>query len=994
MMVLGFASATLAAATNSAWFAHVWDSEGGLPDNNVIGVAQTPDGYLWVATPSGLARFDGIRFQDFSPTNFPGVPNRVVRALLGSRTGGLWLAMDRGPVVGVNAGIARVFTAANGLPDLVAQTLVEGGDGALWITYAGGTVCRIQDGRVTFFAEQDGLPAGPVCSLARDNQGRVWFAKGNQIGMFRDGRFQTLLRVGKLTTRLGTRQAGGVWICSDTRLFQYDEGSPLKDLGAFQPERPGAEPTVLLEDHNGAVWMGTSASGLFRYDGVTFENVATSHREIASLAEDREGNLWVGTGGGGLNQLQPRAVELEGAQAGLPFEAVQSICEDGQGVLWAATQNGLLVCRTDGRWHTASTNANWPGGGATCVTADRAGAVWIGTRDRQLYCWREGHFSSWGKTEGLEGQTIHTLLVSTSGDLWIGEEGPNAVQCLRAGQLRSFKLPPDIRLIRAMAEDAAGRIWIGTSKGVLLCISGDQLSDETAHTSPSLLSIRCLAATPDGTLWIGYAGWGVGRLKEEHYARIHADQGLYDDYVSQIVVDGQGWLWFGANHGIFKVRQQELDAVAEGRATRVRSIHYGRGEGLPSLQANYGESPGALRSRDGRLWIPMRTALAVVHPDKLHKNTEPPPVLIERVGVDGRSVAWYGSVLPVPEVDGRKILDLRAPRAGLRLHPQHRKLEFEFTALSFVATENVHFRYQLEGLDEDWLDAGTQRSVSYSRLAAGDYRFRVKACNNDGVWTETGATLGFTVAPFAWQTWWFRLSTLAGFTASVVAIVRYVSFRRLRLKLRVLEQQAALYKERARIAKDIHDDLGGSLTQISLLSELARQDSAAPDKTEEHVRHISTTARQVIKSLDEIVWAVNPRNDTLPHLIDYIGQFAVEFLRAANIRCRVDLPDHPPQQTVSAEARHNLFLAMKEALNNVVRHTRASEVWLRVSITEESLRMAIEDNGQGFAHVPDNAHADGLRNMRQRMEEIGGQFHLESQPQAGTRISLLLPWRR
>jgi signal transduction histidine kinase len=282
--------------------------------------------------------------------------------------------------------------------------------------------------------------------------------------------------------------------------------------------------------------------------------------------------------------------------------------------------------------------------------------------------------------------------------------------------------------------------------------------------------------------------------------------------------------------------------------------------------------------------------------------------------------------------------------------------------------------------------------ASYSRLTSGHYQFRVEAANGDGSWNEARVPLRFVVAPFFWQTWWFLVGTLTLFAVCVVAVVRYVSFRRLRRKLEILAQQAALDKERTRIARDLHDDLGGSLTQVKQLYELALRNHASPDKMRQYLQQGLLTTQSGIKALDETVWAVNPHNDSLPYLIDYIGQSAVEFLHAADIRCRADLPPNPPARTISAEARHNLFLAVKEALNNVVRHAHASEVQLQASVTEESLTLAIKDNGQGFVRAPDNFTADGLRNMRQRMEEIGGQFSVESQPGTGTNISLVYFW--
>jgi signal transduction histidine kinase/streptogramin lyase len=900
--------------------------------------------------------------------------------------------LDRGAVVCLDGRSSRAFVA--GLPTLIPSTLAEDAADSIWISYRGGAVCRLEKGQITSFTAQDGLPDGSdICALTSDNKGRIWFSKSGQCGIFHDGKFQTLLRFEPLPSRLGAAKPGGVWLCSGFHLYRVDERNQPVDFGEFHPARAGTVATALLEDSDGAVWIGTSYSGLFRHDDSGFSAIETSHAEIMDLEEDHEGNLWVGTAGGGLNRIRRRAVTLEGTESGLPFAAVQSLCEDTAGTLWAVTQNGVLTRRVSDKWESLSGTGNWPQD-VTCVTSDGHGGLWIGGHNRTLYCWRDGRFVDWGEPKELRGQTIHTLLVSRDGALWLGEETPQALQRLRNGQLQTFEVPQDIRIIRATAEDAAGNIWAGTSKGVLLRVSGERLTDETPRRPDELASIRCLYATPDGSLWVGYAGWGVGRLRGGHYAEIRTEHGLYDDYISHILADSHGWLWFGANRGIFKVRQADLADLAEGRSARVRSIHYGRGERLPSLQGTFGDSPDVVRSRDGRLWIPMRTALAVVDPKQLGESPAVPPTLLNRVSLDERTVAWYGGVLPMPERPGTKVVDLRSPPVNLHLPPAHRRLEFEFAALSFAASENVQFRYRLEGIDENWRENGTQRVASYSRLPAADYRFHVQACNNAGIWNGAEATVSFVVAPFFWQTWSFRLAALSGFTLALIALVRYVSFRRLRLRLRQLEQQAALHKERARIAKDIHDDLGANLTQISLLSELTRQDMAEPDKAGGHLQKISLTSRQVIKSLDEIVWAVNPRNDTLAHLIDYSGQFAIDYLGVAGIRCRLDFPEQPPPREVSTDVRHNLFLAVKEALHNIVKHAHATEVWLRISASEHGLQIVIEDNGCGFDRAPDDAWADGLRNMRQRLAELGGQCRIESQAGTGTKVTFAAPWPR
>jgi signal transduction histidine kinase/streptogramin lyase len=992
-LIVTRATAAPAESTNSGWEFHVWQTSDGLPNNNVTGLAQTPDRYLWVANASRLARFDGVQFETFVPASFGANWTQKIRILLRSRNGGLWLATDHGALAFLKGGQAQLFT--NDLPDVSAQTLTEDDGGGLWITYNPGIIYRIKDGKAANLGSEAGLPPGAVSSLARDNRGRMWFAQSGQgdghVGLFRDGRFETLVHFGPGIMRLATARSGGIWICAGFHLFKYNEGGPLQDLGTFAPESVRAKPNILLEDSRDALWIGTSDSGLFRYNDSHFEKVPTSHPQISDLREDREGNLWVATSGGGLNRLRPRAVELESverAEQGLPFETIVSLCEGANGILWGATQNGVLAWRSNGVWSAIVPSADWPSNDVSCVAADQTGGVWVGTRNNALYCLKAGHFTAWKKDDGLRGSIVRSLLATSTGDVWLGED-TRVLQCLRDGKLRSFDLPPNVRHIRALAEDTAHNIWVGTSGGLLLRVTNDIVIDETPKTALEGRSVRNLYATPDGSVWIGYASAGLGRFKDGRFTRITTVQGLYDNSISQIVADDQGWLWLGSDRGIFKLKEGMFRAFAEGRADRVLCTHYGRDEGLLSLQASFDAAPGAIRSRDARLWIPMRTALAVINPDDLPESRESPRVIIRRVAMDEQTVALYGGVMPVHDV-----ATLPSPDPDLSLPARHRRVEFEFSGLNFSAPENVHFRYRLEGFDENWIESDAQRSAVYPRLSAGDYRFNVAACNSDGVWSEADVPLAFAVTPFFWQTWWFRAMTIMAFTVMVAAVVRYVSFRRLRLQLRELEQQAALDKERSRIARDLHDDLGGSLTEVSLLLGTTERSLAETDKANGNLRQCSSLVHQITKSVDEIIWAINPRNDTLHYLIDYISQFVVEFLHAANIRCRVDLPDRIPNRTLSPEVRHNLFLVVKEALNNIARHSHAEEVRLRVTTTDEEMTICIEDTGRGFQSPPETAAGDGLRNMRQRMEEIDGDFQVDSRPGAGARVRFVYRYPR
>ncbi|HXF10878.1 MAG TPA: two-component regulator propeller domain-containing protein, partial [Desulfuromonadaceae bacterium] len=629
------------ASANSSWYTRVWRSEDGLPNDSVTALAQTPDGYLWTATPTHLARFDGNEFEESSQASFaPGNNQRITTAVCG-RDGCLWLPMDRGPVIRLKDGVVEVIS--NGFPNLVVEDAMEDGDGVFWISYRGGSLCRIKDGRAYTVSEKDGYPGprGGGCTLALDNQGRCWCVQRGQVFRYHDGRFSSVFQFSSSFTRMTTARNGGFWICSGAEFFKYDERTGAKMIGRLTTDAGGAVPTTLLETRDGAVWIGTATSGLFRYDASGFENISTSHSDILSLLEDREGNLWVGTAGGGLDRVQRRVIELENSESGLPADSVRSLCEDIDGTLWAVTQNDLLAHRVNNFWTTVSTAANWRGGPVVNVASDPRGGVWIGGRSR-LYHWKDGEVQTWDA--GLANHIIRALLADTNGNVWIGGE---KLERFRDGVSTPIPMPREVETIRALAMDAAGNVWAVSVNGFLLRISGDRAYDETTRVFGRPLSARCLTATPDGSLWIGFANDGVGLLKDGKFFKLGTAQGLMDGSISQILPDDSGWMWFGADHGIFKVPRKELENAMTETNRRIQCIHYGRDEGSPGLQANYGASPAFVRGRDGRLWFSLRTGVAVIDPARLHDDLNPPPVLLKRVSADDRAVASYGGPMPV-----------------------------------------------------------------------------------------------------------------------------------------------------------------------------------------------------------------------------------------------------------------------------------------------------------------------------------------------------------
>jgi signal transduction histidine kinase/ligand-binding sensor domain-containing protein len=977
------AAACHAADGEQPWQVRVWKVSEGLGGTYVSGVAETADGFLWVVAGGELARFDGSTFLRFPVDGFAGKPARRIREFTRTRDGGLAFGLYDGHLVRVLAGVATILPVVVPHDQVRLEALTEDDDGNFLIVYNDESVWRVRRDTVTRLTDDDGLPPGAHCRFTRDRQGRIWFAKGDYIGIMRGDRFETLQRFPELSfVRVGAAHDGGVWIGAGARLLHFNIGSPLTEIATIPLTDVAVRPTFILEDREGAIWFGTYGSGLFRFDGARFESVPISHRQAVNMTEDREGNIWVATSGGGLDQVQPRAIAIEGADTGVPYQAVQAVVEDRDHRLWGFTQNGIVVTRRSSAWERVDEIKSE--GEVSCICLGPDNALWIGTKTGSLHRWRDGQLATWKHADGVATSRFQSVFAAHNGDLWLGGARPASLQRFRQDKFQTFDLPRPAESIRVITEDAHGDIWVAATGRQLVRISADgRMTDQSACFAAVERNIHIIVPRPDGSLWLCLDRAGIGRWKDGVLTRLSTNEGLLTNHIEAMLPDALGNWWFAGSEMIFKIAEPALLDVFEGRAKRVQPIRYGGEQGLRPV---FGETVVPLRRSNGKLWIPMATSLAIIDPAQVRPLSEPPPVWITEVRIDDHPLAVHRGVLPVGAL---------ANTEGTLLHlrPEHRRIDIEFTAPSFHTPSNVAFRFRLDPFDDNWSEAGPRRHVSYSRLPAGDYRFRVIACNGDGVWNETGAVATFVVDPYFWETWWFRGVVVAAFAAAVFALARYVSYRRLRLRLQAAERETAVERERARIARDIHDDLGSRLTRIMMLGGLVKRDRAAPQKMEARIDEISDTAHQVLKSLDETVWAVDPRNDNLPEIISYLAQFAENYFRTAEIACELELPPDPSPTHVSTPVfRHELFLAVKEALTNVVRHAQATQVTFRIRVSANALEIEIIDNGRGFSGAGSDAHADGLRNMRRRMEQIGGRFEVESTPGAGTRLVLIAPW--
>ncbi len=798
-------------------------------------------------------------------------------------------------------------------------------------------------------------------------------------------------------------KTGRAWIGAGEDFLLCKDGG--RWLHYRMPRKQGkSSVTALAEESDGTVWAGSAGGGLFLFQDGKLVAIPTGSglagNLIQSLLTDREGKLWVGTDAG-LNRLHRKTLVTLSQAEGLGFGVTMGLAEVTPGAIWVAKPNDGLY-RWDGKSFSRLSAAGLSPHDSqiTAMLVTRDGFCWVATTNSLLLYKDPIAAADEVKIIKLAKPGIISLAEDRNGALWVGTREGKIWQ-LRADKWLAQTNFSQTNAITAIVSDPDGSMWIGTDGGGLYRLINGSL--EHIGKGEGLLSnfIRTLYLDGQGTLWIGTADQGLSRWRKGQITNITTHEGLPDNNISQILEDEEGRLWLGSSGGIASVNKRRLDELAAGKIHVVYPRAFGRADGMLSEECTGGFYPAGLKTKSGLLWFSTLKGVAVVNPRVQPATSRTPNTVLEEVLVDGVPDSTLHASNPMAERNIQPGKEASALET-LRITPGKHRVEFRFTGLSFDAPEMMRFRYRLEGLDADWLDAGTQRTAVYNYLPPGSYKFRVAACNRDGVWTDSEINLELVVLRHFWQTWWFF--TLAGLSivALIIGIVRLVEKRKIQRRLKHLEQEHSLERERTRIAQDLHDEMGAKLCRISFLSEHARRGELPPQELQDQITSISDASREVLHSLDEIVWAVNPQNDTLEHVASYIGQYAQEYFQMTGVQCELDIPTQLPAHPISSQMRHHVFLATHEALTNILKHSGATSAKISMAFDDATFRIEISDNGIGF-HAPvvesefvspaiaRAMSGDGLGNMCQRLADIGGRCRIESAPGRGTTIQFAVP---
>ena len=951
-----------------------WQTDDGLPHNTVQALAQSQEGYLWVGTLAGLARFDGVRFTVFDSHNTRALTNASITALCQGRDGTLWIGTAGSGLVKMRGGHFEAQALGDNLRANTVKCILETHDGSLWVGTRGG-LFHLQSGKWKHFTVNDGLTDDVVRCLFEDGD-TLWIGAGSGINVYKNGIISKRNMPPGYTTasvhNIFRDLKGGLWVSFTGGLARL-QGDNLT-LYTKKDGLADDNVTVLTGDRRGNMWIGTYG-GLSRMNEhkiiVENDNNGGYFDQVNALLEDQEGTMWVGARDG-LHQLRPRRFLAYTRQQGLQHNNVTSVLEDKAGSIWIGTWGGGFAQMKDGEINNYTWENNLANGLSSdlilSMYEDRDGSLLIGTDyEGGTFRFSGGKFTRvWSKKESQTNRVVRVIYRDTAGNLWFGA----SPGLLLADSKDRFL---DLATIRSITEDRTGALLVGSNDG-LFRREGKRFERLNLPGGLNHETILALYADKENTLWIGTEKEGLGCWKAGRYKGYTTKDGLWSDEVFEILEDDRGYLWMSCTRGVFRVSKANLLEVDQGNAARITSIAYGKADGMESIQCSGVSKPAGWKARDGRLWFATTKGVVVTDPNAADRYNEKPPIVrIEEVVTDKKVVAV---------TDGTN---------RILLKPGGRDLEFHYTALSLVVPERNRFRYKLAGVDPGWVDAGSRRVAYYNNLPPGDYEFQVMAANNDGVWSPAEARLGVKLEPHLWQAWWFSGVAAIAVAGIIGGAVRNATKTKLQRKLQVLEQQHVIETERTRIARDMHDDLGARLTEIMLLNELAQKNVAHPENLLTQLDKQSSVIQDAAGSVDAIVWAVNPVNDSLDRLANYLYAQAERLLAMRFIHCRFDVPDQLPDYSLSSDVRHNVYLAVRETLNNIIKHSGASEVWFRLRVTPAALSIVIEDNGGGFSAEDRGSAGNGLHNIEKRMKNLGGSFNLVTKPGAGTCIQLEVP---
>jgi len=969
-----------------------WRLSEGFSTGRITAIAQTPDGYLWLGTEFGLVRFDGVRVVPWQAPAGQHLPNNFIRALLASRDGTLWI----GTLKGLASWKAGKLTEYPEFAKQSVDALIEDREGTVWATGTAlptGRLCTIQNGRVECYG-QDGSLGAAVESLYEDTRGNVWVGATTGLWRWKPGEPQRYPASDPVAHRQAlTEDRGALLISGRSGMRQLVDGR-VEEYRVPDAGRSLAT-TCLLRDRDGGLWMGTFSGLVHVHEGRTDtfgQTEGLSRDAVLYLFEDREGNIWAVTSAG-LDRFRGVSVTRLSVKQGLSSDGVGSVLADKDGSVWLGTADGL------NRWNKGHITIPSTGGGKPdgkfgglnphALLQDHRGRMWVSTEQGIGYL-ANGHFVA---VNGVPPGIVRSMVEDTAGNVWIASQNLGLFRVSPVNDVQGIpwaKLGHQDFALTLAADAMRGGLWLGFyGGGVAYVADGQVRASYAAVNGLGKGVVADLRLEKDGALWAATEG-GLSRVKNGRVVTLTSKSGLPCDTVHWSMPDEGNYVWLYMSCGLVRIARSELDAWAAAVDTTgadketdaKRAIHaivFDSSDGVGTVAFPTGYSPRVAKSSDGRMWFLSADGVSVIDPGHTTFNTLPPPVHVEQVTAD------------------RKNYDATSDSSGqLRLPPLVRDLQIDYTALSLVAPEKNRFKIKLEGWDHDWQDVGNRRQAFYNNLPPRNYRFRVNASNNSGVWNETGAVFDFSIAPAYYQTAWFR--TLA---VAMLASLLWVAHR---IRLRIVERHEAeisalnerLMKaqeqERIRIAGELHDGVMQQISALSLMLGTARRQIPSELEAKAAVGEVQLKLIQVGTDVRQLSHDLHPAMLKEAGLPEALRAYCEEFTNVRGIAVTCDADDRVRE--LSRGVALALYRIAQEALGNAATHGAAQHATVRLTRSNGHVILSVSDDGKGFEPSRLASGGLGLINMRERARQLNGTFDLDSAPRRGTTVTVTIPFRR
>lgn len=957
-------------------YAHTaWRIQDGFFSGTPQTITQTGDGYLWIGTQSGLVRFDGVRFVAWTAPNGKQLPSSFIHSLLGAHDGSLWIGTSRGLAHWTN-GDLFVYPAT---ADFIESVLQDSKD-AVWITRsrvhdANGPLCQTVGNTLRCYGAADGIPFPYAQPLFQDAQERLWLGSSLGVCRWTPDKPQTFIKEA-LAQFKGLQGVSSITGEADGSLLvgiqKVGHGLGLQELrgGVWREfEVPGLKGeainvSALFTDRAGDLWVGTANNGLYRVHAGQADHFGSadglSSDAVQSFYEDHEGNLWVATSRG-IDRFHDTPVVTYSIHEGLTSEDVDSVLVSHDGSVWVGNVQALDVMHA-GRLRDIGRRKGLPGNVITSLLEARDGRLWVGI-DSGLTVYDHGQFRWVNRADGKPVGVMVSLAEDPDGSIWGASTQPSLVH-IRNDAVEEEIVPPLVPRVSSIASDSKEGIWLGLWSGALARYRHGRLEALTPSI-PNNSSIRNLLVESNGSVW-GATHEGLLRWKEGKMEVLSTRNGLPCDDIFASERDNHGALWLDTQCGFSIIQSSEVERWWREPETKVQvrtlDVFDGAQPGLTNFRPEIAKAP------DGKLWLANENILQVVDPEHIDGNRVPPPIVVEQIIADRKRYV---------------------PSDHLQLPARTRDIEIDYTALSLTVPEKVRFRYKLDGHDTEWQDPENRRRAFYSDLRPGNYQFHVIAANNDGVWNEQGATLGFTVLPAFFQTAWFRIG------AMVIALGLLWLIYALRVRQLAGNIQARFndrLEERERIARDLHDTLLQGIFSASIHFDVADKRLPTDSPAKSSLQRGLELLRQVSKEGRNTLLALRPPSSTGSDLPEALSRLRNELALPTGTAFRVITEGDPTP--LRPLIRDEVYLISREAVFNASRHSNASSVEAEIDFAPRNLQVLVRDNGCGIDPALLKSGREGhwgLANMRERAERIGGTLEVFSRINSGTVVQLLIP---